>query len=374
MLDDRILFNLETEINRIYAEVEIELVSAIAQELSRGSSATISPIAWRTEKLRQMGRLEGKLTTILQRKLKTLTPEIEQAVFSAMVSSGDADDAILKQISSIKAQVAAGTFVPTSKSTIFEQLAASAIANAKRGMNLTNTGALQAASQMWASAVNDAYMRTLTGSMSLDQSVKRAVRQLGKQGAYVNYISANGKRTRNTLEVAIRRDVVTSVNQSAAKMTMGRCDEEDLDLVEVSSHAGSRPEHEVWQGKVYSLHGKTQGYELLSIATGYGDADGLCGVNCRHSFYPFHPGLSKQNENDTTKRENEKIYENTQKQRYIERNIRNAKREAAVCGKVGDAEGAQAATQRVRDYQAKMRELIRNTGMTRQYPREQIYT
>jgi len=373
MLDDRILFSLETEINRIYSEVETEFVSAIARELARGSSASVSPIAWRTEKLRQMGRLEGKLTTLLQKRSRAITPEIEKAVFSAMLSAGEADDSILKQIASIKAQVDAGTFIPTSKSSVFEQLAASAIANAKTGMNLTNTGALQAVSQMWTGAVNDAYVRTLTGSMSLDQAVKRSIRTIGKQGAYVNYISANGKQTRNTLEVAIRRDVVTSVNQAAAEVTMGRCDENELDLVEVTSHAGSRPEHAQWQGKVYSLHGKTAGYQLLAIATGYGEVDGLCGVNCRHSFYPYYPGLSKQNENDTTKRENENIYQNTQKQRALESNIRKAKREARVCDAAGDSAGAEAAAQRVRGYQEKMRQFIRETGLTRQYPREQIY-
>ncbi len=374
MLDDKIIFTLETEINRIYAQVETDMVSAIARELAKGSSASSSPILWRTEKLRQMGRLEGKLTTILQRSSRKITPELENSIIKAMVSAGDADDDILKQISAIKAQIKAGTFVATSKSSVFEQLASAAIANAKKGMNLTNTSALQASRGIWTSSVNSAYIRTLTGSTSLDQAVKMSVRELGKQGAYVNYISANWKATRTSLEVAIRRDVVTSVNQASAEITKSRCEENELDLVEVTSHAGSRPEHALWQGKVYSLHGKTPGYQLLSVATGYGEADGLCGVNCRHSFYPYHPGLSKQNENETTKRENEKIYKATQKQRYLERNIRNAKREADVCRAGNDPAGADAAAMRVKAYQQKMRDHINETGLTRQYPREQIYS
>ena len=28
-------------------------------------------------------------------------------------------------------------------------------------------------------------------------------------------------------------------------------------------------------------------------ATGYGTVTGLCGANCRHSFYPYWPGISK---------------------------------------------------------------------------------
>lgn len=374
MLDDLVLFKLETEINRIYAQVETEMVSAIARELAKGASAKASAILWRTEKLRQMGRLDGMLADLLRRKSRDIQPQLETAIIKAMLWAGNEDDAVFTQIASIKAKIAAGTFVETSKSTVFSQLSKAAIANARTGLNLTNTSALQAAREMWTSAANSAYLKTLTGSTSLDQAAKLAVRELGKSGAYVNYVSANGKATRTTLEAAVRRDVVTSVNQAAAEMTMSRCDEYECDLVEVSAHEGARPEHALWQGKVYSLHGKTPGYELLTVATGYGEVDGLCGINCRHSFAPYFPGLSKQTQDIPGLRENRATYEATQQQRYLERNIRSAKREEAVCKAGGDGAGADKAHQRVRDYQSKMRAFIADTGFTRQYPREQIYT
>lgn len=374
MLDDMVLFKLETEINRIYAQIETEMVSAIARELAKGATAKASPILWRTEKLRQMGRLEGQLTTLLQRKSREIQPQLEDAIIRAMLRAGKEDDAVLAQIATIKAQIKAGTFVEASKSTVFEQLSKAAIANARTGLNLTNTQALQAASEIWTSAVNSAYIKTLTGTTSLDQAVKLSVRNIGKQGAYVTYISQAGRVTRTSIEAAVRRDVVTSVNQAAAEMTMARCDEYELDLVEVSSHEGARPEHARWQGKVYSLHGKTPGYELLAIATGYGEVDGLAGAGCRHSVYPYYQGLSKQSQDIPGLRKNEETYEETQEQRYLERSIRNAKREEAVCKAGGDSEGAAKAHQRVREYQGRMREFIAETGHTRQYPREQIYT
>lgn len=374
MLDDSVLFALETEINRIYAEVETEMVSAIARELAKGSNASIPPIAWRTEKLRQMGRLDGKLTDLLRTKSRDIQPQLEDSIIRAMLGAGKEDDAVLAQIASVKAQIASGTFMDASKSSVFDQLSKAAIANARTGLNLTNTQALQAANEIWTSAVNSAYVKTLTGSTSIDQAVKLSVREMGKQGAYVTYVSQSGKVTRTSLEAAVRRDVVTSVNQAAAEMTIGRCDEYELDLVEVSAHEGARPEHAIWQGKVYSLHGKTQGYELLSVATGYGEVDGLAGVNCRHSFFPYFPGLSKQSQTIPGKHENKATYEATQKQRYLERNIRNAKREASVSRSGGDLEGAARAEARVKAYQAKMREFIDDSGLTRQYPREQIRT
>lgn len=372
MLDDSVLFALETEINRIYAQVETELVSAIAHELAKGSNASISPIAWRTEKLRQMGRLDGKLTDLLRTKSRQIQPQLEDSIIRAMLGAGKEDDMVLAQIASVKAQIKAGTFVEASKSTVFEQLSKAAIANARTGLNLTNTQALQAANEIWTSAVNSAYVKTLTGSTSLDQAVKLSVREMGKQGAYVTYVSKSGRMTRTSLEAAVRRDVVTSVNQAAAEMTMGRCDEYECDLVEVSAHEGARPEHAIWQGKVYSLHGKTEGYELLTVATGYGTAEGLAGINCKHSIAPYFPGLSKSN-NDSHlgAKENKKVYESVQKQRYYERQIRNAKREEAVLKAAGmDSKDAH---NRVLAYQSKMRYYIEESGLTRQYGREQIH-
>ena len=83
----------------------------------------------------------------------------------------------------------------------------------KDGAEPPNTRALQSASQMWVSAVNTAYVKTLTGSTSLDQAVKLSVREMGKQGAYVTLRLRYGQGTKTSLEVAVRRDVVTSVTK-----------------------------------------------------------------------------------------------------------------------------------------------------------------
>lgn len=61
-------------------------------------------------------------------------------------------------------------------------------------------------------------------------------------------------------------------------------------------------------------------------STGYGTGGGLCGWNCRHNFIPFDPETMKNNLPQYGLEENKKMYENHQKQRYFERNIRKYKR------------------------------------------------
>lgn len=66
------------------------------------------------------------------------------------------------------------------------------------------------------------------------------------------------------------------------------------DLVEVTAHAGARPEHQLWQGKVYSRSGTSKKYPGLKEATGYGTGPGLGGWNCRHSFFPYFEDISER--------------------------------------------------------------------------------
>lgn len=70
------------------------------------------------------------------------------------------------------------------------------------------------------------------------------------------------------------------------------------DLVEVTAHAGARPEHAEWQGKVYSRSGKSKKYPDLVEVTGYGTGPGLGGWNCRHSMFPFYENISTRTYNN----------------------------------------------------------------------------
>lgn len=56
---------------------------------------------------------------------------------------------------------------------------------------------------------------------------------------------------------------------------------------EVTWHAGARPDHAVWQGKVYTK-------EQLTTKCGLGTGPGLLGWNCCHTYYPFIPGISER--------------------------------------------------------------------------------
>ena len=97
-----------------------------------------------------------------------------------------------------------------------------------------------------------------------------------------------------------------------------------MDLIQVSSlHAAPYPGCAPYQGNVYSLNGKTEGYPLLS-ETSYGEIDGLFGANCSHTSTVYTPG-QKKTFNPYPLGETEEKYKESQQQRKFERSIREGK-------------------------------------------------
>ena len=194
--------------------------------------------------------------------------------------------------------------------------------------------------------LDKAVIKMASGTFSYDRAVEDAVREMAHSGLRsVDYASGRTYQ----LDTAARMCVRTSCHQLSAKMSMHNCENMGTDLVEVTAHWGARPEHALWQGKIYSRSGKNKKYPPFSECH-YGAADGLCGVNCRHTFYPFFEGISeptKWDEEPEPKEYNGKTYtyyDMTQKQRQMERKVRETKREIeakrAIGGDTDDLESA----------------------------------
>ena len=82
---------------------------------------------------------------------------------------------------------------------------------------------------------------------------------------------------------------------------------------------------------MYCIDGKDVQFDNLLDATGYPENPlGLCGYNCRHSFTPFLPGVSRNNNKPIDTEANRRAYELSQTQRAMERRIRAQKRKCTA--------------------------------------------
>lgn len=218
--------------------------------------------------------------------------------------------------------------------------------------NLLNAGARQTCGT-WrnltattANTVSGAFERTLdvawgkvaTGAFDYKTAVKQAVDSLADDMPEITYPSGHT----DSLEVAARRAVLTGVNQTAGKLQEARMDEMNVEFVETSAHGGARPSHAEWQGRRFHRGGAVdylgKHYPDFEQATGYGTGAGLCGWNCRHTFFAVFPELgdpptwteeSLQELNARNIEYNGKLYtqyEVNQMQRARERNVRKWKK------------------------------------------------
>lgn len=200
-------------------------------------------------------------------------------------------------------------------------------------------------------ALDSAALQIQTGAISYNQAIKPAVQQLAESGIKtVNYESGHVDQ----IDVAVRRAVMTGVNQICDQYTNQSAEYLQTRYFEISAHSGARDKpghspwssHKDWQGKVYyqSENGEPDPlglYDDLVSTTGYGYVDGLTGANCRHHKYPFIPGVSERTYTDDQLKHIDdglgcelqgkkySAYEATQMQRRTERTIRKLKRKKA---------------------------------------------
>lgn len=186
--------------------------------------------------------------------------------------------------------------------------------------------------------VDQALVKVATGAFSYDQAVNDCVHRLAQSGLRsVDYASGRSYQ----LDTAARMSVRTSMSQLSGRITEENIRSTGVDLVITSQHMGSRPEHAVWQNKVFSYSGKSKKYPDFFKETGYGTVTGLKGANCSHDFFPFWEGISvkdpdiKEPDPVVVKGKSYTYYQATQKQRLMERQIRATKREIEAQKAIG---------------------------------------
>ena len=221
-----------------------------------------------------------------------------------------------------------------------------ALRNLTKTMGFKNTAlGTTGVMDMYQREMDLALIKVSTGAFSFDQAVKDCVHRLAQSGLRsIDYESGRSYQ----LDVAARMAVRTGMSQLSGKITEENLKNSNHDLVITTQHMGSRPDHAVWQNKVFSYSGKSKKYPDFIKETGYGTVTGLKGANCTHDFYPYWEGASiipediKEPDLRTIGGKTYTYYESTQKQRQMERQIRATKREIEATKSIGgDAQDLQ---------------------------------
>lgn len=194
-------------------------------------------------------------------------------------------------------------------------------------------------SEIYNGYLDNAITMMASGAFDYNTMIRRVVGDMAASGLRtVDYASGRSNR----VDVAVRRALLTGMGQLAGQISRMNGQALGTDKYEVDWHPGARPEHAVWQGRVWS-------YQQLVNICGLGSGPGLLGWNCRHSYYPFIEGVSVRNYSDEwleemDRKEAEKIsyrgrkynaYEVAQKQRRMETAMRAQRQKAQLLQQAG---------------------------------------
>ena len=367
MLTPEYLQRLPDSVVELYAQAEADILADMARRIN-GFDLFIPSAQYQMERLEEMGALRRDIIS----KLSGLTDKSRKEIAAIMQEAGvetlSADEKIYQ---------AAGLVGKSELSPAVQEVLNAGLQ--KTGglfRNLTKTTA-NTATQQFENALDRAYLQVTSGAFDPNTAVRSAIKSLAQQGVgAITYPSGHV----DTLEVAVRRALVTGVNQTCLQMQEARADELGCDLVETTAHSGARPSHAEWQGQVFSRSGKSRKYPDFVQVTGYGTGEGLGGWNCSHSFYPFFEGLPRTYSDkllDSYKAKNYEYngkrmteYEALQTQRGIERRLRRWKRENLALKAAGQDTTESAV--KIAQWQAVQKDFLAQTGLKRQRDREQI--
>lgn len=309
---------------QIYSSFELEIMEEIASRIANTSYA--NRVVYNDALVAQeMGMLYQDIIQLVAKINQQSESEIQRIFDEAGIKSLKFDDKIYKN-AGLKS-------LPIHQSKSMLQLLRAG-ANKTNGnlQNLCMTTANTVQTDFY-NAINKAYLETTTGMKSYQAAIIDAIEELSETGPNVLYPSGR----KMSLESSVRMNVVTGSSQTCGKLQLMRAKELEWDLMELTAHAGARPSHAKWQGQIVSLSGEAGYLSLIDI--GYGETTGFKGINCRHDWMPFDKNSPRTYTQEMLDEYNNakvmyngkeiSLYEATQMQRRMERQVRNNKKEIA---------------------------------------------
>lgn len=348
-------------IEEIYAGLENDIMNDIIRRIAETGEITRTA-DWQLNRLYNMGADKTDIKKHIQEALNLSDTEIEQ-LYSDTLKEGYLRDESLYQ-------AVGQEFIPFEENMALQQLIeATKQQTAKQLKNITRTmgfavkqpngrKTFKTVDDYFKDTMDNAVMHVLNGTFDYNSIIRKVTDEMTRSGVRsINYDSGISTR----IDVAARRAILTGVNQVTSKISSDNMQKLDTEFVETSWHSTARPTHQVWQGRVFYWDRANPNadkieagvlYKSFIRETGYGEVDGLCGANCRHTFYPFIPGISVRTYTDEqleelNRQENEKKeyngkeynkYEATQYQRRLETSMRKYRQDISLLKQSGLAD------------------------------------
>lgn len=357
----------------LYQSLEGEILRLVIQRLNKGSDNIAD---WQLQKLRELHLFNSETAKLIAEVSGVSEKEVRK-MFNNLGQS---------TIENIDNLVASGLHLKPLPNNIDEVLRAyynQAWGDLNNYVNQTllstNYGYGSALSKLYTDIINKTVAAFNTGLFTFEEALERTVRQWAQQGIKSTFIDKGGHTW--SIERYVRTVLKSTMGNTYNELRTSRMSEYGVNTVVVTSHMGARLACSLIQGHVVDLRKNIPiNSEYKSIydpywKADYGEAGGHRGVNCRHAWIPFIPGVNTNNQPIFSKAENDKVAALQKRQRELERRIVKFKKNKMVSEAMGNKSGAQSWKNSITATQAVIRKLVNsNEYLSRNYKREKVYT
>lgn len=365
---------------KVYEECVDELLINLARHFNVKANGITESFRYEVEMLARMGAIRKESAAIIARHVAENEPMIRLAVEKSMLEALEAVEPEL-------AQAAEDGMLNGAEMTVSEGIENVLNAYSQQAVNqinLVNTVMLDGTVRAYRSgvyaasdiikqmvaaqdALNVETGKLILGEKTLQSAIRSACTRMQREGI-TGFVDSSGKRW--SAEAYVRMDIKTTCSNAANQGVISRNQQYGNDLIWVRTNATARPGCYPWQGKVISMENRardvTDGngsrvHAYAASETTYGQPDGIFGINCHHGpMNVFIPGVSYVRFADTApdRETNDRLYRLTQQQRRLEREVRYAKREAAMYNAAGDKEAFEKAALKVKQKNAQLKAFV----------------
>lgn len=227
--------------------------------------------------------------------------------------------------------------------------------------NMTKSIAF-ASKEAYVNSVDDLFTKVSSGAFDYSSAMKSTINALAEKG-----ITLKDKAGRNvSLETAVKRNLMTSLTQTANDIAKQVGDEIGANCVVIGHTPYCRPTHRVIDGVIMSLD-KFKKYEYLTEEP-----------NCYHIVnYDWRPEFENKkdktlNNGHLTNAQYNKNYEIRQKQTYYARQVRDKKEQVSILSKSdkrnnATSEELKKSKKELRNAQMKYRQYSKSKGIDVDY-------
>nr|DAQ84602.1 MAG TPA: minor capsid protein [Caudoviricetes sp.] len=394
-------------LEQMYADAAAQLLINIAEHLKPDASLpdwapTVADYQeWAFKKLADIGKLTQESVEIIKANTGLKDAEIKKAIAEALgVAVADVDKIcagreliasgrIAQVLENLTMQAIKDTNIVNTvmlESTLNQYRAAvmQIMADQQRAIEqLLSAGDLEALLQRLDSAqgiLNTATTGLTMGTTTLQDAVAKAVHRLAETGI-TGFIDKGGHQW--TPEAYVSMDLRTTLHNTYIQGQQARSAEFGISTFQISSHPASRPlcaPYQGWicswdnvSGVVHDLYGNAYVVHPIS-ETSYGEPAGIFGINCGHEPETFIDGISVPRSAPLTGAELEQDNEEyllTQKQRALERRVRQYRTEAVALHAAGQPIPPELAL-KVKSAQSRLSEFCQANGLIERRNRTQV--